>query len=226
MIDIEKNYQVLQRRIQSSLTLTDQEESNLTVVAVSKKKSLADIEMAYNLGLNNFGENFVQEAIKKIKAFKHKATWHFIGSIQSNKTKPISENFDWVHTLTRYSIAEKLDKHRPKSLPPLHVCVQIQLHEEDSRNSLPISQLFAMATKIEKLPNLKLRGLMGMTRFNASEEERHQSYRIMEMASHNLKDNGFAIDTLSMGMSEDLEIAIHNHANMIRIGTALFGPRQ
>ena len=226
MIDIEKNYQVLQRRIQSSLTLTDQEESDLTVVAVSKKKSLADIEMAYNLGLNNFGENFVQEAIKKIQVFKHKATWHFIGSIQSNKTKPISENFDWVHTLTRYSIAEKLDKHRPKSLPPLHVCVQIQLHEEDSRNSLPISQLFAMATKIEKLPNLKLRGLMGMTRFNASEEERHQSYRIMEMASHNLKDNGFAIDTLSMGMSEDLEIAIHNHANMIRIGTALFGPRQ
>ena len=226
MIDIEKNYRVLQRRIQSSLTLTDQEESDLTVVAVSKKKSLVDIETAYNLGLKNFGENFVQEAIKKIKAFKHKAIWHFIGSIQSNKTKLISENFDWVHTLTRYSIAEKLDKHRPKSLPPLHVCVQIQLHEEDSRKSLPISQLFALATKIEKLPNLKLRGLMGMTRFNASEEERHQSYGTMEMASHNLKDNGFKIDTLSMGMSEDLEIAIHNHANMIRIGTALFGPRQ
>ena len=226
MTDIEKNYQALQRRIQSSLALTGQEESGFTVVAVSKKKSLADIETAYNLGLNNFGENFVQEAIKKIKAFKHKTTWHFIGSIQSNKAKPISENFDWVHTITRYSIAEKLDKHRPKSLPPLHVCVQIQLHQDDSRNSLPINQLFAMATKIKTLPNLKLRGLMGMTRFGASEEERHQSYRTMEMASHVLKDNGFEIDTLSMGMSDDLEIAIHNHANMIRIGTALFGPRQ
>ncbi|SVD57946.1 uncharacterized protein METZ01_LOCUS410800, partial [marine metagenome] len=96
----------MQRRIQSSLALTGQEESGFTIVAVSKKKSLADIETAYNLGLDNFGENFVQEAIKKIKAFKHKTTWHFIGSIQSNKAKPISENFDWVHTITRYSIAE------------------------------------------------------------------------------------------------------------------------
>ena len=226
MIDIEKNYQALQYRIQSSLALIGQEKFDFTIVAVSKKKSLANIETAYELGLNHFGENFVQEAIKKIKAFKHRATWHFIGSIQSNKTKPISQNFDWVHTITRYSIAKKLDAHRPKSLPPLHVCIQIQLHEDDSRNNLPINQLLEMATKIEKLPNLKLRGLMGMTRFNASEEERHESYKKMKLASHTLRDNGFNIDTLSMGMSDDLEIAIHNHANMIRIGTALFGPRQ
>jgi pyridoxal phosphate enzyme (YggS family) len=226
MIDIEKNYRALQRRIQSSLALTSQKESGFTVVAVSKKRSLEDIETVYKLGLKNFGENFAQEAIKKIKAFKHKAIWHFIGSIQSNKVKPISENFDWVHTITRYSIAEKLDNHRPKSLPPLNVCVQIKLHQDDSRNSLPINQLLAMAAKIEKLPNLKLRGLMGMTRFNASEEECHQSYRIMGIESQNLKDEGFEIDTLSMGMSDDFEIAIHNHGNMIRIGTALFGPRQ
>ena len=226
MIDIEKNYQALQSRIQSSLALTDQKESGFTIVAVSKKKSLAEIETAYRLGLNHFGENYVQEAVKKIKSFHHKATWHFIGSIQSNKVKPIAENFDWVHTITRYSIAEKLDKYRPKPMPPLHVCIQIQLHQDDSRNSLPINKLPEMATKIENLPNLKLRGLMGMTRFGASEEERHQSYKIMEMASESLKNNGFEIDTLSMGMSDDLEIAIHNHANMIRIGTALFGPRQ
>ena len=226
MIDIEKNYQALQSRIQSSLALTGQEKSGFTIVAVSKKKSLAEIETAYRLGLNHFGENYVQEAVQKIKSFRHKATWHFIGSIQSNKVKPIAENFDWVHTITRYSIAEKLDKYRPKSMPPLHVCIQIQLHQDDSRNSLPINKLPAMATKIENLPNLKLRGLMGMTRFGASEEERHQSYKTMEMASESLKNNGFEIDTLSMGMSDDLEIAIHNHANMIRIGTALFGPRQ
>ncbi len=226
MIDIEKNYQALQSRIQSSLALTGQTESGFTIVAVSKKKSLAEIETAYRLGLNHFGENYVQEAVQKIKSFRHKATWHFIGSIQSNKAKPISEYFDWAHTITRYSIAEKLDKYRPKSMPPLHVCIQIQLHQDDSRNSLPINKLPAMATKIENLPNLKLRGLMGMTRFGASEEERHQSYKTMEMASESLKKNGFEIDTLSMGMSDDLEIAIHNHANMIRIGTALFGPRQ
>ena len=226
MIDIEKNYQALQSRIQSSLALTGQEESGFTIVAVSKKKSLAEIETAYRLGLNHFGENYVQEAVEKIKSFRHKATWHFIGSIQSNKVKPIAENFDWVHTVTRYSIAEKLDKYRPKSMHPLHVCIQVQLHQDDSRNSLPVNKLSEMATKIENLPNLKLRGLMGMTRFDAAEEERHQSYKTMEMASESLKNNGFEIDTLSMGMSDDLEIAIHNHANMIRIGTALFGPRQ
>ena len=226
MIDIEKNHQTLQARIRSSLALVNRSDSELTVVAVSKKKSLADIGQAYSLGLTNFGENYLQEAIPKIEQFEHDVIWHFIGSIQSNKTTAIAKYFDWVHTLTRDKIAYRLNESRPKEMPPLNICIQVKLEENDTRNSLAIDQLHDFALKIKALPNLKLRGLMGMTSFKASEEQRNQSYQKMRSEFKALIKKGIEMDTLSMGMSDDLEIAIQNHSNMIRIGTALFGSRE
>ena len=226
MIDIEKNYHKLQARIRSSLALASRGNSELTVVAVSKKKSLADIRKAYRLGLINFGENYLQEAIPKIENFEHDVIWHFIGSIQSNKAKAIAKYFDWVHTLTRDKVANRLNDSRPKKMPPLNICIQVKLEEDDTRNSLAIDQLHDFALKIKVLPNLKLRGLMGMTSFKASEEQRNQSYQKMRSEFEALIKKGIEMDTLSMGMSDDLEIAIQNHSNMIRIGTALFGSRE
>ncbi len=226
MIDIEKNHQTLQARIRSSLALAHRGDSEFTVVAVSKKKSLADIGKAYRLGLTNFGENYLQEAIPKIEQFEHDVIWHFIGSIQSNKTTAIAKYFDWVHTLTRDKIANRLNESRPKEMPPLNICIQVKLEENDTRNSLAIDQLHDFALKIKVLPNLKLRGLMGMTSFKASEEQRNQSYQKMRSEFEALIKKGIEMDTLSMGMSDDLEIAIQNHSNMIRIGTALFGSRE
>jgi len=226
MIDIEKNHHTLQARIQSSLALASRGDSELTVVAVSKKKSLADIEKVYRLGLINFGENYLQEAIPKIEKFEHDVIWHFIGSIQSNKTKAIAKYFDWVHTLTKDKIANRLNESRPKNMPPLNICLQVKLEEDDTRNSLAIDRLHDFALKVNELPNLKLRGLMGMTSFKASKEQRNQSYQKMRNEFEALIKKGIEMDTLSMGMSDDLEIAIQNHSNMIRIGTALFGSRE
>ena len=226
MIDIEKNHHTLQARIRSSLALANRGDSELTVVAVSKKKSLADIGKAYRLGLINFGENYLQEAIPKIENFEHDVIWHFIGSIQSNKAKAIAKYFDWVHTLTRDKIANRLNDSRPKKMPPLNICIQVKLEENDTRSSLEIDQLHDFALKINELPNLKLRGLMGMTSFKASEEQRNQSYQKMRNEFEALIRKGIEMDTLSMGMSDDLEIAIQNNSNMIRIGTALFGSRE
>jgi pyridoxal phosphate enzyme (YggS family) len=226
MIDIEKNYHTLQARIRSSLALASRGNSELTVVAVSKKKSLADIRKAYRLGLINFGENYLQEAIPKIESFEHDVIWHFLGSIQSNKAKEIAKYFDWVHTLTRDKIANRLNDSRSKEMPPLNICLQVKLEEHDTRDSLAIDQLHDFALKISELPNLKLRGLMGITSFKASDEQRNQSYQKMRSEFETLTKKGLEMDTLSMGMSDDLEIAIQNHSNMIRIGTALFGSRE
>ena len=222
MSNIEENYQNLLSIIQKSQDENKSQKQTPTIIAVSKRRTLAEINHAYDCGLRDFGENYLQEAIKKIDSFQHSVNWHFIGSIQSNKTKQIAHYFQWVHTITRFKIAKKINSYRND---PLNVCIQIKLQENDARESVLINDLPDLAHQISELDNIKLRGLMGITTPDISKNKRPKYFKKLTDAFDNLNKQGFGLDTISMGMSDDYDLAIQNRSNMIRIGTALFGER-
>ena len=222
MSKIEENYQNLLSIIQKSQDENKAKKQTPRIIAVSKRRTLAEINHAYDCGLRDFGENYLQEAIKKIDSFQHSVNWHFIGSIQSNKTKQIAHYFQWVHTITRFKIAKKINSYRND---PLNVCIQIKLQENDARESVLINDLPDLAHQISELDNIKLRGLMGITTPDISKTKRPKYFKKLTDAFDNLNKQGFGLDTISMGMSDDYDLAIQNRSNMIRIGTALFGER-
>ena len=221
MNKIEQNYKNLLSVIKSSQS-EGGAEALPTIIAVSKTRTLKEIDEAYKCGLRNFGENYLQEAVSKINSCQHSLTWHFIGSIQSNKTKQIAQYFQWVHTITRFKIAQKISQHREE---PMNVCLQVKLQNEDPRDSVVFDDLPALAEKVKDLKNIRLRGLMGMTSGNLPIDQRPKYFKKLAEAFDNLNHQGFNLDTISMGMSEDYDLAIQNRSNMIRIGTALFGKR-
>ncbi len=222
MSNIEENYQNLLSIIQKSQDENKAQKKIPRIIAVSKRRTLAEINHAYDCGLRDFGENYLQEAIKKIDSFQHSVNWHFIGSIQSNKAKQIAHYFQWVHTITRFKIAKKINSYRND---PLNVCIQIKLQENDDRESVLINDLLDLAHQISELDNIKLRGLMGITTPDISKTKRPKYFKKLTDAFDNLNKQGFGLDTISMGMSDDYDLAIQNRSNMIRIGTALFGER-
>lgn len=196
------------------------------LIAVSKTRSIEEIRSLAALGQRHFGENYVQEAVDKITQITDiPLIWHFIGPIQKNKTKLIAEHFDWVHSVEREVVATRLDIQRPKALPRLNVCLQINIDSEPSKSGISEKNAILLADKIAKLPNLKLRGLMAIP--TATDDVKQQMSTFSKMATlfAELKQQHPGIDTLSMGMSNDYESAIANGATMVRIGTALFGPR-
>ena len=221
MSKVEQNYQNLLSAIKS---LQSENEVDVlpTIIAVSKTRTLKEIDEAYKCGLRNFGENYLQEAVSKINSCQHSLTWHFIGSIQSNKTKQIAQYFQWVHTITRFKIAQKISQHREE---PMNVCLQVKLQNDDPRDSVVFDDLPALAEKVKDLKNIRLRGLMGMTSGELRVNERSKYFKKLTEAFDNLNHQGFNLDTISMGMSEDYDLAVQNRSNMIRIGTALFGKR-
>jgi len=221
MNKIEQNYQNLLSIIKSSQS-ENETEALPTIIAVTKTRTLKEIDEAYKSGLRNFGENYLQEAVSKINSCQHSLTWHFIGSIQSNKTKQIAQNFQWVHTITRFKIAQKINQYREE---PMNVCLQVKLQNDDPRDSVVFEDLLALAEKVKDLENIRLRGLMGMTTGDLPVHERPKYFKKLTEAFDNLNHQGFNLDTISMGMSEDYDLAIQNRSNMIRIGTALFGKR-
>lgn len=201
-------------------------ENSVTLLAVSKRHSIESIEIAANQGLADFGENYLQEGLEKIQALGHLAlNWHFIGPIQSNKTRGIAENFDWVHSVDREKIAQRLNEHRPSNSPPLNVCVQVNLSNEVSKSGTELEQATKLCAQITTLPKLNLRGLMAIpapiTDFNAQ----RANFRQLADKFHLLARQYSSVDTLSMGMSADFEAAIAEGSTMIRLGTALFGTR-
>ena len=195
------------------------------IIAVSKKQSLTKIKELYALGINEFGESFVQEAIEKINQLEINATWHFIGNIQSNKTKLIAKHFDWVHSVSRYKTAERLNKQRI-NLKPINVCVLVKIDQYDERESIDPNEVRDLLSSLKKLKNLRLRGLMGISLPTTPIEDRKNGFSKLYKLYSDLNSEGYKLDTLSMGMSEDYKIAIKNGSNMIRIGTVLFGERQ
>lgn len=177
-------------------------------------------------GMTRFGENYLQEALEKIEALQDLSLeWHFIGPIQSNKTRPIAEHFDWVHSVDRLKLARRLSEQRPPHLPPLNICLQVNVSGEQSKSGATLEELPALAREVASLPHLRLRGLMAIPAPAEGLEAQRQPFHHMHQALQQLNAEGLELDTLSMGMSGDLEAAIAEGATLVRIGTALFGPR-
>ena len=201
--------------------------SEVTLVAVSKTKPVAAISAAIAAGQRHFGENYVQEGVQKIQHFSddQSLTWHFIGPIQSNKTRDIAEHFSWVHSIDRIKIAQRLQQQRPPHLPPLNVLIQVNIDDEDSKSGVAPAQVVELAAEISQLPQLKLRGLMAIPRPSSEPAQQARSLAAMQRLFMQLKAQYSDLDTLSMGMSDDLSVAVEHGSTMVRIGSAIFGPR-
>ena len=200
--------------------------ASVRLLAVSKKQPLEKIREAIAAGQRDFGENFVQEGIDKIEALgDQKLNWHFIGHLQSNKTRAVAEYFDWVHTIDKFKTARRLSEQRPHSLKPLNACLQINVDEEDSKSGVRPSEVAELASACSALPNLRLRGLMCLPAIRGEFEEQRKPFAVLRNLAGQLRDAGIDTDTLSMGMTADYRAAIFEGATMVRIGTALFGAR-
>lgn len=195
----------------------------VTILAVSKTKPAAMLRAAFDAGQRDFGENYLQEALQKQDSLSDlAATWHFIGAIQSNKTRDIAEHFAWVHTVERLKIAERLNKQRPSGMPPLNICIQINISDEASKAGCKPEDTFSLVEACSKLPNISVRGLMTLPKKEDSSRAFKQLRQLKDQVNAKLD---MTMDTLSMGMSADMEDAIEEGATIVRIGTALFGPR-
>ena len=210
---------------QKTCNESGRESSEVIVIGASKTQSIQSIRQAYEGGITNFGENYLQEAEKKISQLPSDITWHFIGAIQSKKSKKIARMFDWVHTIDRVEIAQLLNSARPKELEKLNVCVQVNLDREESKSGINLEEVDNFLLEIESLDNLTVRGLMVIPKPKDNERQR-LSFKKIKNKFNELKKNYNELDTLSMGMSADYQEAMAEGSTMIRIGTNLFGPRQ
>lgn len=216
----------LTARIRAAEADYGRESGSVKLLAVSKTKPASMIKAAYSWGQRAFGENYLQDALPKIEQLRDlECEWHFIGPVQSNKTSNISTHFDWLHSLDRLKIAQRLSDHRPTDLPPLNVCIQVNVSGETSKSGIDTKQLQPLADAIVKMPGLKLRGLMTIPAPAQDFETQCQPLRQLAKLYLQLQEQGYELDTLSMGMSNDLEAAIASGSNLIRVGTAIFGAR-
>ena len=223
MSTIADNIGLVSQRIRAAADAVQRDASSIHLLAVSKTKPSQAVREAFAAGMHDFGENYLQEALgKQSELTDLPLSWHFIGPIQSNKTRAIAEHFAWVHSVDRLKIAQRLSEQRPADLPPLNICIQVNVSGEASKSGCTPADLPALATAISALPRLKLRGLMAIPEPTEDRAEQDAAFATVRdlQASLNL-----ALDTLSMGMSHDLESAIAQGATWVRIGTALFGAR-
>jgi PLP dependent protein len=199
---------------------------SVTLLAVSKGQSSAAIDSAARIGIENFGENFLQESLPKIEALKgRELIWHFIGRLQANKTRAVAENFAWVHTIDRIKIAERLSAQRPLHAPPLNVCLQLHVGGEATKGGIEATEVAPLAIAIRDLPGIKLRGLMCMPPAETEFQRQREWFRETRQVFDYLNERGLGLDTLSMGTSADFEAAIAEGATIVRVGTAIFGAR-
>ncbi|MCY1283596.1 Pyridoxal phosphate homeostasis protein [compost metagenome] len=227
MSTIAKNIAKVGERIREAAQAAGREAATVGLLAVSKTKPAADIRAAFAAGLRDFGENYLQEALAKQAELADLAlTWHFIGPIQSNKCKALAEHFAWVHSVDRLKVAQRLSDLRPAGLPPLNVCLQVNISGEASKSGCAPAELGALAAAVAGLPRLRLRGLMAIPEpCDDPAEQRATFARVRALADELRQRLNLDLDTLSMGMSHDLEAAIAEGATWVRIGTALFGAR-
>ncbi len=226
MIDIKHQLNHLQRSIIDAAQQCARDPANIRLIAVSKTRSIIEIQQAISAGQRDFGENYIQEAVEKIQTIDNqKLCWHFIGPIQANKTKAIAENFDWVHSVDRLKIAERLNNQRPLQLPPLNICLQVNISGESSKSGVAPDDVLALATHLKSLKKLNLRGLMTIPQATFDKSKQQKQFNRMRILFDQCRMEGLQLDSLSMGMSSDYPAAIAEGATMIRIGTAIFGPR-
>ncbi|MFC0323120.1 YggS family pyridoxal phosphate-dependent enzyme [Gallibacterium melopsittaci] len=225
-MSIEQNLHKIEQQINQYQTT-----NTVSLLAVSKTKPFSDILAAYHAGQRQFGENYVQEGIEKIQLAQQQnikdITWHLIGPLQSNKTRLVAEHFDWVQTIDRFKIAERLSQQRPSHLVPLQILIQINISDENSKSGIQPEQLFELAAQIVQLPNIQLRGLMAIPAPTTDTQEQKAAFSQMAALFQQLQQcyPQLPIDTLSMGMTDDMQSAIECGSTMVRIGTAIFGKR-
>jgi len=223
MSTLADNLSAISARITSAAQAAGREPASVQLLAVSKTKPASAIREIHAAGVADFGENYLQEALTKQQALGDlPLIWHFIGPIQSNKTKAIAEHFDWVHSVDRLKIAQRLSEQRPAGLAPLNICLQVNVSGEDSKSGCAPADLPALAKAVTALPNLRLRGLMAIPEPTDDRAAQEAAFAHLRELQESL---GLSLDTLSMGMSHDLEAAIAQGATWVRIGTALFGAR-
>jgi pyridoxal phosphate enzyme (YggS family) len=230
MGSIGSNLQEVKRRISAAAHAAGRGEQGITLLAVSKTFDAAAVRLALTAGQHAFGENYVQEALAKIDALADRRAqleWHLIGPLQSNKTRVVAEAFDWVHTVDRLKIAERLAEQRPPGLPPLQLCLQVNISGESSKGGVAPDDVAALAHAVARLPaeRVRLRGLMAIPEPAADAQAQRLPHRRLHALLTSLQDGGLTLDTLSMGMSADLEAAIAEGATIVRVGTAIFGAR-
>jgi pyridoxal phosphate enzyme (YggS family) len=216
------------RRISDAVSAAGRPSGAVTLLAVSKTFPAGDVRAAFEAGQHAFGENYVQEAVDKIAALADLRTrleWHFIGPLQSNKTRLVSESFDWVHSVDRLKIAARLSEQRPDGLPPLNVCVQVNISDEDSKSGVAPEEALELMHAVHALPKLRLRGLMAVPAAAEGVDAQRVPHHRLHLLMQEGLDAGLPLDTMSAGMSGDLEAAILEHSTMVRVGSAIFGQR-
>jgi pyridoxal phosphate enzyme (YggS family) len=225
MTTIQQRLQQVKQQIHEAEARYGRAHGSVTLLAVSKTWPLEDVLTAADAGQHCFGENYVQEAVTKIDACPTTLEWHFIGHIQSNKSRDIATRFDWVHSVDRLKLARRLSEQRPPELAPLNICLQVNISGEQSKSGLTAEQVLEMAQQVNELPNLQLRGLMAIPApADDFDQQRAVFHQVSELQQQLIKQ-GLALDTLSMGMSGDMEAAIAEGATIVRVGTAIFGQR-
>lgn len=224
-MSISENLSRIQQQIEQ--ISAEYQRENVRLLAVSKTKPVQAIEEAIRADQCAFGENYVQEGVEKIAYFSGNKSleWHFIGPLQSNKSRLVAEHFDWIQTVDRFKIAERLNDQRPEHLPPLNVLIQINISDESSKSGIQPEEMFSLAEKISQFPRLKLRGLMAIPKPESEPEQQKIALRKMKDLFNRLQQRFESVDTLSMGMSDDMASAIECGSTMVRIGTAIFGER-
>ncbi len=225
---LENRLAVVRLRILRACEAAGRDPASVGLLAVSKLQPAQAVRQAWQAGQPAFGENYVQEALDKMAELadlRGATEWHLIGPLQSNKTRAVAEAFDWVHSVDRLKIAQRLSDQRPAQLPPLNVCLQVNISGEASKSGLPPHELAQVATAVATLPRLRLRGLMSIPEPAQGLQAQQAPHRALRLLLQDLNQRGLALDTLSMGMSDDLEAAVAEGSTMVRVGTALFGAR-
>lgn len=226
MTTISANLQAVLARIGEAARRCGRQPEEISLLAVSKTWPGSYVQEAARAGQKAFGENYVQEGVDKVRETAlPDLEWHFIGPLQSNKTRLVAEAFQWVHSVDRLKIAERLSQQRPAHLPPLQICLQVNISNEDSKSGVPEEDVASLAQQIAYLPRLKLRGLMTIPAPAPEFAQQRAPFRRLRELYEELNRNGFALDTLSMGMSNDIEAAIAEGSTLVRVGTAIFGER-
>ena len=228
MTTITNRLQAVHQRLTNACTRAGRSADSVTLLAVCKTQPAAAVRAAHAAGQRAFGENYVQEGLVKIEALadlRPELEWHLIGPLQSNKTRAVAEAFDWVHSIDRLKIAQRLSEQRPAWAEPLQVCLQVNVSGEPSKSGVAPTELPALAQAVAALPRLRLRGLMAIPEPAGDEAAQRQPHRALRELLEALRQQGLALDTLSMGMSADLEAAVLEGATLVRVGTAIFGER-
>jgi len=216
----------VQERVTQAAARAGRSAHSVTLLAVTKAQPAGTVRDAADLGLREFGESYLQEGLAKLDALRDRdLVWHFIGRVQANKTRPIAEAFAWVHAVDRLKIAERLSEQRPHYAPPLNVCLQVNVGGEASKGGIPSTELPELARAVARLPRLALRGLMCIPPEETEVPRQRAWFRELRELKDSLNSRGLDLDTLSMGMTQDFEAAIEEGATIVRVGTALFGPR-